>query len=71
MVAEKVLTQFQNISLMGNVMETVGSPITSREKEILSYVATGQSNKQIANNLEISEQTIKNHVSSILREIKR
>ena len=68
-VAEKVLTQFQNISLMGNIMETVGSPITSREKEILSYVANGQSNKQIASTLDISEQTIKNHVSSILRKL--
>lgn len=50
-------------------METVTAPITHRETEILNYVAGGNSNKQIAHILEISEQTIKNHVSSILRKL--
>jgi len=37
--------------------------------QILRYVADGNSNKKIAQILDISEQTIKNHVSSILRKL--
>jgi DNA-binding NarL/FixJ family response regulator len=40
--------------------------LTLREKEILRLVAAGFNNKEIANALELSEGTIKNHVSSIL-----
>ena len=50
-------------------METVTAPLTYRETQILNYIAQGNSNKQIARILEISEQTIKNHVSSILRKL--
>ena len=54
---------------MGKTMETITAPLTHRETQILSYIADGNSNKQIAYILEISEQTIKNHVSSILRKL--
>ena len=50
-------------------METVITPLTSRETQILMYVADGNTNRQIASALEISEQTIKNHVSAILRKL--
>jgi len=43
--------------------------ISSREKQILSYVAQGYTNKRIAIELGISEQTIKNHVTSVLRRL--
>ena len=68
-VAEKVLKQFQDISLMGRAMETLATPLTNRELEILSYVAQGYMNKQVAYKLSISEQTIKNHITSILRKL--
>ena len=68
-VAEHVLRQFQDIVAMGKTMETITAPLTHRETQILNYVADGNSNKQIAKILEISEQTIKNHVSSILRKL--
>ncbi|MDD5289533.1 MAG: response regulator transcription factor [Dehalococcoidales bacterium] len=68
-VAEKVLKQFQDISLMGRAMETLATPLTPRELEILSYVAQGYMNKQVAYKLSISEQTIKNHLTSILRKL--
>jgi two-component system response regulator DegU len=68
-VAEHVLKQFQDIVSMGKTMETLTAPLTHREAQILNYVAEGNSNKQIARILEISEQTIKNHVSSILRKL--
>ena len=68
-VAEKVLKQFQGLSLMGTAMETLTAPLTPRELEVLSYVARGYINKQIAHKLSISEQTIKNHMSSVLRKL--
>lgn len=47
----------------------IPSPLTPRETEIIDYVALGYLNKQIAGKLGISEQTIKNHMSSILRKL--
>lgn len=49
--------------------DTVKEDITRRETEVLSYVARGYGNKQIASELSISEQTIKNHMSSILQKL--
>ncbi len=43
--------------------------LTRKELEILEYVAIGAKNKQIADNLHLSEQTIKNHVSNILAKL--
>jgi two-component system response regulator DegU len=69
-VARHVLRQFEEITSLGNrAMETVVAPLTSRETQILIWVANGNTNKQIAAALEISEQTIKNHVSAILRKL--
>ncbi len=69
-VAEHVLKQFQSIhNINGKTMDTIAAPLTSRETEILNYIANGNSNKQIAYILQISEQTIKNHVSNILRKL--
>jgi len=68
-VAEHVLRQFQDLVSMGKAMEAIAAPLTARETQILNYVAQGNSNKQIAHILQISEQTIKNHVSAILRKL--
>ena len=67
-VAEQVLRKFQQLSLESETQEVL-SPLTGRETEILGLIAEGYLNKQIAANLEISEQTIKNHVTSILRKL--
>ncbi len=67
-VAEKVLSQFQEMSWRSEA-EDIMSPLTPREVEILDYIARGYLNKQIAAELGISEQTIKNHVTSILRKL--
>ncbi len=67
--AETVLKQFQSIVANGKTMESVISPLTFREIQVLNYIADGNTNKQIAQILQISDQTIKNHVSSILRKL--
>ena len=69
-VAEHLLKQFQSMhNINEKTMDTIVVSLTSRETEILTYIANGNSNKQIARILQISEQTIKNHVSNILRKL--
>lgn len=43
--------------------------LTGREKEVLVQVANGMFNKEIANTLNISERTVKNHISNIFKKI--
>ncbi|MDE0250259.1 MAG: response regulator [Gammaproteobacteria bacterium] len=53
-------------------LESKQSPLdnlTPREREILSLLAEGQSNKVIARNLGISDGTVKLHVKAILRKL--
>jgi two-component system response regulator DegU len=68
-VADRVLRQFQEITSIGMAMEKVAAPLTNREIQILNHIANGSRNKQIAHILGISEQTIKNHVSAVLRKL--
>jgi two-component system response regulator DegU len=68
-IADRVIRQFQDIALMGLINERVAAPLTHRETQILSCIANGNTNKCTAHKLGISEQTIKNHVSAILRKL--
>ena len=68
-VAWRVLRQFQDIAAMGLTIEDITTPLTSKEVQILNHIAEGNTNKRIASLLGISEQTIKNHVSAILRKL--
>jgi len=53
------------------VVSTPESPeaLTERETEVLRLLAQGQSNKQIAHSLHITEKTVKTHVSNILSKL--
>src|SRR5436853_859789 len=53
------------------VVSTPESPeaLTERETEVLRLLAQGQSNKQIAHGLHITEKTVKTHVSNILSKL--
>jgi DNA-binding NarL/FixJ family response regulator len=44
-------------------------PLSPREMEILQFVTNGLSNKEIAMKLRISQQTVKNHMTSILKKL--
>ncbi len=44
--------------------------LTSRELEVLALIAYGRTNRQIAQTLVVSEKTVKNHVTSILRKLR-
>lgn len=49
--------------------DVIFSPLSEREMEVLTCITRGMSNKEIAAALRISHQTVKNHVTSILRKI--
>lgn len=49
--------------------ERVLSELTAREREILTLLGRGASNKDIARHLDVTEGTVKNHVSSILAKL--
>ncbi len=48
---------------------SVESPLTSRETAVLEQIAKGKSSKQIAHALEISPQTVKNHISRVFSKL--
>ncbi|MEN1759731.1 response regulator transcription factor [Anoxynatronum sibiricum] len=54
----------------GSGQETHKAQLTKREYEILTLIADGLNNREIANTLFISEKTVKNHVSNIFKKIK-
>ncbi len=69
-IVKKLLTQFSN----GTPTQSTPVPsslaeLTPREKEVLRLIATGASNREIAQELYISEGTVKNHVTNILNRL--
>ncbi len=70
-ITAKVVSEFSRISrpAVSDQQKTLADPLSNREVEILRYVATGASNKEIADTLVISEGTVKNHLSSILSKL--
>jgi DNA-binding NarL/FixJ family response regulator len=44
--------------------------LSGREEEVLKLLATGETNRQIARRLFVSEETVKSHVASILRKLE-
>ena len=67
-VASKLLTEFQKVSNRGDEMMQYRVP---RELEVLKLVAQGMSNRQIAEELSISESTANNHMRNIIEKLHR
>ncbi len=68
-VASRVLKEFRELAIYGQESQPIFAPLSPREVEILDNIAQGMTNKQVAFQLSISEQTVKNHMSSILRKL--
>jgi DNA-binding NarL/FixJ family response regulator len=69
-MAAKLLEEFKTISRAGTKSEVVLPRLTDRELEVLNLVARGQNNREIARDLYISENTVKNHVRNILEKLQ-
>ncbi|MFC1916144.1 LuxR C-terminal-related transcriptional regulator [Chloroflexota bacterium] len=69
-VAERLITEFTGIEESRKLVEdTPETHVSKREREVLSLVAKGFSNRVIASTLFISENTVKVHLSSILEKL--
>ena len=69
-VAAKVIAEFARVTdKQAHPHQPLVEPLTERELEILSLIAKGDSNKEIAVSLLIAEGTVKNHVTSILGKL--
>jgi DNA-binding NarL/FixJ family response regulator len=68
-----VMRQFaQPPEIMGATPSTRGrerSPLSQREREIVSLVAQGYKNREMAEKMFISEQTVKNHLHNIFDKL--
>jgi len=69
LLASRVLKEFSDLSTVDHSVKHFFAPLSGREMEVLTRIAHGDSNKEIARTLNISDQTVKNHISSILRKL--
>ncbi|MDN5375571.1 MAG: hypothetical protein PWQ39_611 [Thermacetogenium sp.] len=69
-VTGRLLSEYQRLSAAPADEEDGIAALTAREKEVLALIARGESNRNIARRLFISEKTVKNHITSIFRKLK-
>lgn len=71
---ERVMERYHKMQVQYGRLQSAATisdlSLTSRELEILQYIVEGLSNKEIANVLFISEKTVKNHITSLLRKLE-
>ena len=70
-MASKLLNEFNSLARQAaDRREQLPAPVlTARELEVLKLVARGMSNRDVADQLYISENTVKNHVRNILEKL--
>lgn len=67
-VAERVLTEFQGLA-RNQPLGGLTAPLSRREMDVLELIRDGCINKEIAQRLCVTEQTVKSHITSILRKL--
>jgi DNA-binding NarL/FixJ family response regulator len=69
-ITRKVLAEFSRLAGGTNsTRPTLVEPLTGREQEVLAALAKGLSNREIAEQMVITEGTVKNHVSSLIAKL--
>ena len=70
-MASKLLSEFQAMTKRQDDRQPLAPPrLTERELEVLGLVAQGKGNRDIAGELFISENTVKNHIRNILEKLQ-
>lgn len=70
-ITAKVMSEFKRMARTPRIAQSeLISDLSHREMEVLRLVATGASNKEIADMLVIAEGTVKNHLTSILAKLE-
>jgi two-component system NarL family response regulator len=70
-MASKLLTEFATMVRRSDERQQLPAPkLTDREMEVLKLVAKGLNNRDIAKQLFISENTVKNHIRNILEKLQ-
>lgn len=69
-VAAKIMTEFRRVRANQETAPAEDEePLTQREKDVLTRVAAGKGNREIAAEIGLAEGTVKNHVSTILAKL--
>jgi DNA-binding NarL/FixJ family response regulator len=81
-ITRKVLAEFSRLAMaasrqdapktpiQGTAVSALAEPLTERELEVLKAIASGLSNREIAERLVITEGTVKNHVSNLIAKLE-
>ncbi|MFN3929705.1 MAG: response regulator transcription factor, partial [Thermoflexus sp.] len=69
LLGQRVVMATEVQQMIKEIEEIDDQVLSPREREILQYVVLGYSNKAIAGRLGISQQTVKNHITAILRKL--
>lgn len=71
---ERVMEHYHKIEVQYGRLQSAATvnelALTTREVEILALIVDGKSNKEIAQALYISEKTVKNHITNLLRKLE-
>ncbi len=68
-MTRRIMDEFARLEPASEPSPAVPSELTARELEVLQELATGASNREIADRLIIAENTVKNHVRNILTKL--
>ncbi len=68
-VAAKVVAEFSRLPPRASPNESLVEPLSERELDVLRHLTRGQSNKEIAADLGITEGTVKNHMTNVLGKL--
>jgi DNA-binding NarL/FixJ family response regulator len=69
LTAARILDEFARLAPQESRVPIAGEDLSLREKEVLQLVAQGATNKEIASQLFIAENTVKNHLRNILAKL--